>query len=124
MHKRNRHSRLFVRNPGPHNTVLNWHHVPPKEFYFYARAFHKAAKSLVESVELDANPFADFNACPVVFMYRHALELHLKAIVIGIRARTHLGSKAEVRVEPARLDSTRSWHRLVAEEMKVAKLNR
>jgi hypothetical protein len=35
------------------------------------------------TLELDPGPFAQPNICPVVFTYRHALELHLKALVLG-----------------------------------------
>jgi hypothetical protein len=38
---------------------------------------------MVESFRPDANAPGDFAACPVVFLYRHALELHLKEIVLG-----------------------------------------
>ena len=83
MPKKTPYPLLFVSNPGPHNTVLNWHNVPEREFCFYARAFHTAAKTLVENLDLDRTPRSDWNACPVVFLYRHALELHLKALVLG-----------------------------------------
>jgi hypothetical protein len=49
----------------------------------YARSFHMAAKKLAEAVEPVPNLLTEFNVCPVVFMYRHALELHLKALVLG-----------------------------------------
>lgn len=75
--------RLFISDPGPHNTVLNWHNIPQKDFFLYAKAFHKAAKKLAGALELDSGPFTDFDVCPVVFMYRHAVELHLKALVLG-----------------------------------------
>ncbi len=35
-------------------------------------------------------------------------ELHLKSVVIGVSARTHLSRKAEVRIQPPRLDITGS----------------
>jgi len=56
--------------------------VPDQDFWLYARSFHAAAKQLAEAPEFDS-AFADFAACPVVFMYRHALELHLKALILG-----------------------------------------
>ena len=49
----------------------------------YTRSFHKAAKALAGSLQLAPNPFADFDVAPVVFMYRNAVELHLKALVLG-----------------------------------------
>ena len=54
----------------------------PTDLFLYARSFHKAAKALA-AFQLDASPLADFDVSPVVFMYRHAVELHLKAIVLG-----------------------------------------
>ena len=53
------------------------------ELLFYARSFHRAAKALAESLELCDKPVSDVDFAPVVFMYRHALELHLKALVLG-----------------------------------------
>jgi hypothetical protein len=83
MPKTTSRSRLLVRNPGPHNTALNWNNGPDQEFPLYALAFHKAAKTLVANLELDRMAHSDWDACPVVFLYRHALELYLKAIVLG-----------------------------------------
>jgi len=76
-------TRLPVSNPGPHNTVLNWHNVPEQDLWLHARSFHTAAKKLAGSLQLDTSPSADSDASPVVFMYRHAVELHLKALVLG-----------------------------------------
>ena len=58
---------------------------PPIEqnLWLYARSFHKAAKRLAGALELDSDPFPDSDVSPVVFMYRHAVELHLKAMVLG-----------------------------------------
>ncbi|HXM60225.1 MAG TPA: hypothetical protein VN950_05170 [Terriglobales bacterium] len=76
--------RLFVRNEGARrNTVLNWHNAPENEFRLYGEAFWDAARRLVERDEMDSGPSADFAACPVVFLYRQALELYLKDILIG-----------------------------------------
>ena len=76
-------TRLPVSNPGPHNTIMNWHNVPVEDFFLYARSFHTAAKKLAGALELDSGPFTDLADCPVVFMYRHTIELHLKALVLG-----------------------------------------
>ena len=75
--------RHVMSNPEQHPRILNWHNVPEGEFFFYARAFRTAAKKMALAVELDPGPFTKFAACPVVFMYRHALELHLKALILG-----------------------------------------
>jgi hypothetical protein len=76
-------SRLFASKTGPRSAVLNRRNVTPQDLFLYARSFHAAAKKLAEAFESGSSPFTDFNACPVVFMYRHALELHLKALVLG-----------------------------------------
>jgi hypothetical protein len=75
--------RLTVSDPRPQNAALNWPNVPERDLFLYARSFHKAAKTLAASLQLDASPLAAFDVSPVVFMYRHAVELHLKAIVLG-----------------------------------------
>jgi len=58
-------------------------YVPTRDLFLHARSFHLAAKTLAASYRPDADVLGDFDACPVVFLYRHALELHLKAIVLG-----------------------------------------
>ena len=42
-----------------------------------------AAKKLAGALEVGSGPFSQVEVCPVVFMYRHAIELELKAIVLG-----------------------------------------
>jgi hypothetical protein len=63
------------------NTVLNWHRAPEEEFDIYAKAYWDAAQTLVKNVQLDQ--IYGYDACPLVFLYRHALELYLKAILLG-----------------------------------------
>ena len=58
-------------------------HIPPGDLHLYARSFHNSAKVLAGSFRLDASFLPEADASPVVFMYRHALELHLKTIVRG-----------------------------------------
>ncbi|MGA2770763.1 MAG: hypothetical protein ABSG26_08110 [Bryobacteraceae bacterium] len=76
-------TRLSVSNAEPHKAILNWHNVPKQDLWLYARSFHTAATKLAGMLELDSGPFTDFDAGPGVFMYRHAVELHLKALVLG-----------------------------------------
>jgi hypothetical protein len=73
----------LISNPGPHNPVVDRHYVPPKDLFLYAQSFHKAAQKLAASFQADANPFAEAEVSAVVFMYHHAVELHLKAMVLG-----------------------------------------
>jgi hypothetical protein len=76
-------TRLPVSNPGPHKAVLNRRHLPADDLFLYAQSFHKAAKTLAAAFQADANPSAEADASAVVFMYRHAVELYLKAIALG-----------------------------------------
>ncbi len=52
-----------------------------EKFDSYAEAYHSAAWRLFEKSSPDE--VHDINACPVVFLYRHALELYLKEILIN-----------------------------------------
>ncbi len=64
---------------------MNWNPQigPEMKLALYARSFHTAAKTLAEEFKLDSGTFADFGICPVLYMYRHAAEFHLKAFVLG-----------------------------------------
>src|SRR5450432_33952 len=92
--KPSRSSRLLASDPGLHKAVLNWRNVPKLDLWLHARSFHTAAKKLAGALEHDSGPLTDFNACPVVFMYRHAVELHLKALVLG-EGGNFLGTKPD-----------------------------
>ena len=69
--------------PGPQTPVSKRYSIPPQDLFLFAQSFHKAAQKLAATFQADANPFAEADASAVVFMYRHALELNLKAIVLG-----------------------------------------
>lgn len=58
-----------------------WHNEADVEIHFYARSLQTAAKALVEKLELDRKPGNDWDVCPIILLYRQALELHLKAVV-------------------------------------------
>ncbi|HYM77822.1 MAG TPA: hypothetical protein VE377_17740 [Candidatus Dormibacteraeota bacterium] len=89
------HPRLFVPSKRiEQNTVLNWHNSPEKEFRFYGEAFWNAARKLVEGNDLDSGGLADFSACPIVYLYRHAVELFLKGLVIEEQL---LGSRTDIK---------------------------
>ena len=47
------------------------------------RCFPPWAATLVEHVDLDRAAQADWDACPIIFLYLHALELIMKAIILG-----------------------------------------
>lgn len=63
------------------NIVLNFQHAANSEFGVYARAFHTAGQALFERM-FDKSSYNSLEGCPIIFLYRHALELYLKAIVL------------------------------------------
>ena len=74
--------RLFVKRKDRRNTVLNWHRAPEEEFDIYAGVYWNAAQTLAKNLDLDG--IFGYDACPIVFLYRHALELYLKAVLLGV----------------------------------------
>lgn len=63
--------------------IQNWRNVSDDDFWAYARSFHLAAKKLAGTLEGGSGPFSQFDACSVVYLYRHAIELELMASVLG-----------------------------------------
>jgi hypothetical protein len=59
----------------------HWHDGADLEINLYARSLQKAAKTLVESLDLEPNPKTAWDAGPVVVLYRQAVELRLKDLV-------------------------------------------
>jgi len=72
-------SKLFQSGEQHGNAVLNFNHRAWDEFEFYAQAFHRAGVKMAENM-ISASGYNDLDACPIIFLYRHALELYLKAI--------------------------------------------
>lgn len=83
MNKMKQTNRLTLFRPGKTmhgNVVLNFVGSPKTEFRVYASAYRRAGRSLAVSLAAKGG-YRDLDACPIVFLYRHALELYLKAIV-------------------------------------------
>ncbi len=59
----------------------SWHNGGDIEIALYARSLRKAATTLIATLDLEPNPKTAWDACPVVLLYRQAVELHLKALV-------------------------------------------
>ncbi len=73
--------RLFAAGD-PHGRIaLVWSHNPPGELAAWSRCYQASAKELAQSL-LERSFYADREACPIVFLYRHALELCLKALLL------------------------------------------
>ncbi len=68
--------------------VLNWHGTPDLEFALFAESFHFVGQEAVAALRqnphfgLDGIPIQDFRAYPIVFLYRHALELYMKTVIL------------------------------------------
>jgi hypothetical protein len=80
------------------NVVLSLFHSPETELALVAEEYHKAAKLLIEKGVTN-----DLAAYPIVYLYRHALELSIKSVLI-------LGG--EVRIVPV-VDPLKHGHKLL-----------
>ena len=58
-----------------------WHNGADIEIGFYAWSLHEAAKKLIATLDLEPNPKTAWDACPVLLLYRQAVELQLKSLV-------------------------------------------
>jgi hypothetical protein len=59
----------------------SWHNGGDIEIHLYARSLHKAAKTIIETLDPEPNPKTAWDASPVILLYRQAVELHLKLLV-------------------------------------------
>ena len=91
---------------GHMNEVLNWQHDPESEFQFFGDAYHKAAKDALAAA-LSNRSRNSIRFAPVVFLYRHALELNLKNVIILGNKILSLGGEP-----PASDDRTFTTHSL------------
>src|SRR5262245_8250420 len=66
----------------PTNFVISFTRQPRDDFGVFAKGYALAANRLAEAL-IQAPRFSDYEAYPVVFLYRHALELSLKHIICG-----------------------------------------
>ena len=93
-------NRLFRSGPGL-TSVPNIGLPDDVMFGAYAKRFHRAGQILFADMAARAG-FNDIEACPILFLYRHALELYLKSIVrFGLRYAGHSG--VEVRIDHKKL---------------------
>jgi hypothetical protein len=75
MRKKTCARRPVTSKPKRYASALRPHNDHAKDLFFHDRSFHLAAKKLTGALEFGSTPFADFDVSPVVFLYRHALEL-------------------------------------------------
>lgn len=62
------------------NVVFNFRGNPIDDLSAFAQGYHIAGKSLVEKMESSVG-YPDYEGYPILFLYRHAIELFIKAIV-------------------------------------------
>lgn len=82
---------------------MNWRKLPEHDYFLLARSYHVAAKKLVRSLDLDPGLIPDFDLCPLLSLNRHAIELHLKDMVLGDG-----GNFLPARPDPLSVHKTRS----------------
>jgi hypothetical protein len=62
---------------------MRWRDIDEHDYFLHARSFHTAAKKLVRLLDVDPGFLPELDFCPALTLYRHAVELHLKVIVLG-----------------------------------------
>jgi hypothetical protein len=82
MKKKTPASRILKLKPKPRPADEDtWHNGADVEIILYAQSLQNAAKTLVEKLDLEPNPKTAWDACPVIYLYRQAVELSLKVLV-------------------------------------------
>jgi len=74
------------------NFVVSWTGDPKNDFGVFAKGYISAAEQLAQRL-LQAPRFSDYEAYPVIFLYRHALELSLKHVIYSC---AQLGALREI----------------------------
>jgi hypothetical protein len=72
---------FFFNAPYVHgNVVFNFLGRPVRDLRIFALAYHEAGRKLAAPM-VSGTGYRDYDGYPILFLYRHALELYLKAIV-------------------------------------------
>ena len=71
---------FYNQRSDPSNFVISWTKEPKNDFGIFSKGYRLAAKRLA-TLLLEAPRFSDYEAYPVIFLYRHSLELSLKHII-------------------------------------------
>ncbi len=80
------------------NVVLNFTSYAKGELGIYALAYRDAADMLVAAIK-GRKWYSDVDACPIVFLYRHSIELYLKAIILWGAGLVRLQSGEEINTD-------------------------
>jgi hypothetical protein len=115
------HIWLRFRGKGLHgNVVLNFTKFPKGEFGVYARAYHEAGQHVGRRLA-ERRGYRDADACPIVFLYRHALELYLKSFIYWGNSLLRMNKKAVV-MKQQELFRTHNLLRLAAATRPIFRL--
>jgi hypothetical protein len=60
--------------------VISFTPSPRRDFSIFAKGYFQAATTLAKGL-IEERGFSDYRAYPIVFLYRHSLELYLKGII-------------------------------------------
>ena len=63
------------------NAVLSWRKLAAEDVVLYAVSYRNAAHNLIYIHSSRELGDIDHSACPVIFLYRHSIELYLKAML-------------------------------------------
>lgn len=77
------------------NVVVNFTQDPINDLAAFAHGYHKAGKRLASALA-SAPDYSDYDGYPILFLYRHALELYLKTFVYRGAKLVHLLDSGEV----------------------------
>lgn len=72
--------KMFSWGKGNGNVIFNFIERPIDQLGPYACGYHNAGKALLSSI-MSENGYRDNDCYPIFFLYRHSLELYLKAFV-------------------------------------------
>jgi hypothetical protein len=85
------------------NVVLSFTPRPIDDLEAFALGYREAGKNLANQMAA-AKGYADYDGYPILFLYRHALELYLKAIV-------YRGARLVGLISPQSVNTEKLFHR-------------
>ena len=104
------------------NVVLNFRRSPRTEFAVYAHAYQEAAHRLTTELA-SRRGYRDVDACPIAFLYRHALELYLKSVIYWGNSLLRINKKTVV-MNQKDLFRTHSLQKLMLAAKPIFRLSR
>jgi hypothetical protein len=82
MKKTSKHYSVFISGYQFGDVTFNFlNRDPINELHIFADGYHRAGKELVEKLLVDSGYGCNYLTFPILFLYRHSLELYFKAIV-------------------------------------------